>query len=379
MFDILSEIDDSRIKSEVAVLKSMCEVYDKAYTILENCSDDDISLSDFDIIQEAVGEETKEMSKSKKKDNIVVKVFDAICGFFKSIGQAISNFFKKAKLTITERLNRLFKKSDKSCNETQALLDDSNSPEGKKYNSAEGGVNEALDKKFDEKLAEDNSSKDSEDDSKNTTIGVKDKTVRTRIRFSEWVRFLEYTDTYITRLTKVDNLDSNMIKGAVSTRPTRSINPLNKGKLKIDIVQGIGDDIIDGLIAGSDVRKSRIKNVKLYTKIPKKQPMNEVADYIEKVGKLLNNVTDNVKKASESFYKTAEFLRRLNEARSGIYSGKFMKKLSLIQTELSNITVISLHMMGYMAQELNAYSVLLDIIEPIVDEFEKEQERKHKK
>lgn len=378
MFDILSEIDTTKMESELAVLESMCEVYDKAYAILEQCEDSADMISSFDIIQESAE------SANEKKKNIIIKVFEAIGGFFKNIGTAIAGFFKKAKTTVTDRLRKLQKKSDASCDTVQDIIDDENSSDGRKYSSAEDKVNEELEKKITKEFIEkdESSSKANDDDgkekSKKTTIRVKEKKIRTRIKFAEWTRFLEYTNSYLEKLSKTDAIDPDVMKGVISTRPSRGIDPVTKIDLEIDKVQGFGSDIIDDFMSGKNNRKSRIKNVQLFSGWAKKYPITEVSDNVDKIGKLLNEVTNNVKKVSDSFDKVVSFMKKSEYVKSGSSSDKLMKKLSLIQKEMSNISIVCLHMIGYLAQELNAYSILLDIIEPIVDKIEKNQKESKK-
>lgn len=376
MTDILNEIDNAKIESELVVLEALCETYEKAYTILENYSEDDTEgLASFMIIQEAADGEVKELSSKGKKKNIIIRMFDAIINFFKNICSMIAGFFKKAKVAVAERLKKLHKKSDDSCDKAQEAIDDANSSAGKKYKSAEDKVNDELDKKLKEEFVDEGSEKGKKG-RKKTTIRVKEKKVLSRVMFTEWERFLEYSNDYIDKLSDVKNIDHTMIRGAVISRPTRSINPFRKGKIEFEKTQKLGADIVGDIATGFSVHKSRIKNVKLFTRVPRRIPTNEVAEHIEKLNKLLNDATNKSNKVSESFFKVTEFIKAGKDIQPSVASDKLMKQLSLMQKELSNISMICLHMINYLAQELNAYSVLLDIIEPILDEFEKKQKER---
>ena len=70
--EIFDSIDTVVIESNIDVYESLCASYDKAYDILEYCSEDESDLSLFNIVQEAAIEEDDtdvdaEAKKSKKK------------------------------------------------------------------------------------------------------------------------------------------------------------------------------------------------------------------------------------------------------------------------------------------------------------------------
>jgi hypothetical protein len=79
--NIITDIDDVIIESEMCVIESMINSYHKALMILEHSESSDY----YDIIQE-----------SSSGDNIIVKMFKAIIEFFKRIGKSISSFFNKS-------------------------------------------------------------------------------------------------------------------------------------------------------------------------------------------------------------------------------------------------------------------------------------------
>lgn len=374
----IDELDNVVFVSEMQVLQSICEYYAKVYTIMENCSDDTITQS-FDFIQESVADDNDLTTKTGKQTNILGRMFAAIGRFFKSIASAIANFFKKAKTSVTERLGKLDKVSDETCEQTQKIIDDTNSSEGKDYTNAEDKVNDDLDKKIDEKFVDDKTSDNAENKpkKKKTTIHVKEKKIWTHIKFADWERFLEYTDKYLDKLSNLENVDESSIKGLINTRPSRSITG---NKLKFEQSQSSFHDTIDDIFSGHSVRESRLKKVKLYSHFSKRVPLNEVNVYIEKFDTLLKLVVNKVNTLSDSFLKISKVVENASKMPNygGIISDKLMTKLSVIQTELSNISAITMHMMGYLAQELNAYSVLLDVLEPIIDRVEKENKERKK-
>lgn len=95
--EIIDSIDEVVIESNIDVFESLCASYDKAYDILEYCSDDDVDFGMFSIIQESTIEkgDTESNADIKKKDkkqgNILSKMLDAIISFFKMIGSAIAS------------------------------------------------------------------------------------------------------------------------------------------------------------------------------------------------------------------------------------------------------------------------------------------------
>lgn len=398
--EIFDSIDTVVIESNIDVYESLCASYDKAYDILEYCSEDETDLSLFNIVQEAAIEEDDtdvdaEAKKSKKKkskkdneDSLIKKMIDAVISFFKMIGSAIASFFGKVKEGVTDKLRKLSKKSDSECDRVQEEID--NGPAGKKIDNAASKFEEKAEMK--EELTENGSEASSDDDNKakKTKIVVKEKKVSTHIKFDAWINFLEYSYNYTERLVDAtSNLTKSDINSAITNRPTRAIqgkklayikgtNPDKNGRLsgEYEKVQGKLADIVGDIKGGSDVRKARLKKQILFTKFCKKYTISEVADKVDKINDLLQKNIDSSKAALEKFKKVKIMIEKgtTNPALK-----KLIRDINKIHTELGNIGRVTLALTKYIGLELGLYDAMLNIIIPMFDKEKADKEKEEEK
>lgn len=370
--EIIDSIDEVVIESNIDVFESLCASYDKAYDILEYCSDDDVDFGMFSIFQEATIEkgDTESNADIKKKDkkqgNILSKMLDAIIGFFKMIGSAIASFFGKAKEGISDKLRKLSKKSDKECSDVQDKID--NGPAGDKLDKAASSFEEKAETK--EALTDSSDEEKSDGGEKKpdnkTKIIVKEKKIKTHIKFDAWIKFLEYSYAYTERvINKATVLTKSDVRSAIVNRPTRAIQKNNKPlKDEIEKVQGGVADLIGDIKGGSDVRKARLKKQSLFTNFCKKYPVSEVADSIDKIDDLLNKNIESSKNALEKFKKVKIMLDKGNNNST---FNKLVKDITKIHTELANIGSVTLALTKYIGLELGLYDSMLAIIIPMFD------------
>lgn len=404
--EIFDSIDTVVIESNIDVYESLCASYDKAYDILEYCSEDETDLSLFNIVQEAAIEEDDtdvdaEAKKSKKKkskkdneDSLIKKMIDAVISFFKMIGSAIASFFGKVKEGVTDKLRKLSKKSDSECNRVQEEID--NGPAGKKIDNAASKFEEKAEMK--EELTEGGSESSSDDDKgekddkkeNKTKIIVKEKKVKTHIRFDNWINFLEYSYNYTERIVDTTSgLTKSDIQSAITNRPTRSLqgkklvyingtNPDKNKKLspEYEKVQGKIADVIGDIKGGSDVRKARLKKQKMFNRFCHKYPMSEVADKIDKINDLLQKNIDSSKAALEKFKKVKIMCEKgtTNPALK-----KLVRDINKIHTELGNIGRVTLALTKFIGLELGLYDAMLAIIIPMFDKEKSDKEKEEEK
>lgn len=384
--EIFEKIDDVVTESNIDVIEAMCVAYDKAYDILEYCTDDDTNLELFTIIQEAtidegdssddINADAKKKKKSKKQGNILIRILDAIISFFRMIGSAIASFFKKAKDTVSEKLRKLSKKSDSACDKVQDDID--NGPAGKKIGKAK--------KKFKDNTKPNPELTDNDDDkdeSGDTEIVVKEKKVRSHIKFDSWIKFLEYSYDYTEKIVnKVDGFTKASTRSAIANRPSRVLQKkvtnttsfTNKNKpitSDVDKVQGLVADKWDDFWAGSDTRKARMKKTKLFTKIPRMHPVSKVADDIDKINDLLSKNVESAKAALEKFNK----IKSVIDDEPNERFKKLARDITKIHTELANVGKIIISMAKYLGQELGLYDAMLDIIIPMFDKAESDKKK----
>ena len=131
---ILDTIDVVTMESQIDVYESMCNVYDKALAIIEECESSDYS-DIFTIIQESASDDEKDDDKKStdKQGNILVRMMRAVAGFFKMIGVTVANIFRKNKAGVSDKLRSLSKKSESECKNVQEKID--NGPNEKKLDS----------------------------------------------------------------------------------------------------------------------------------------------------------------------------------------------------------------------------------------------------
>ena len=385
--EILDTIDDVVLESSIEVFESMCTAYDKAYDVLEYCADDNVDFDMFSIIQESTVEEDDvdtdadiKKKKNKKQENILSKMVDAIIGFFKMIGSAIASFFGKVKEGVSEKFRKLSKKSDKECNEVQDAID--NGPAGDKLDKAASNFEEKAETK--EELTDNsNDDKPDNDDKKSdnkTKIIVKEKKIKTHIKFESWIKFLEYSYAYTERIIdKTSNLTKSDVKSAIVNRPTRSIqHKRNSGNFaplegEFKKVQGVLSDVVGDIKGGSDVRKARLKKQILFTKFCRKYTMSEAADYIDKVNDLLSKNIESSKTALEKFKKVKTMLDK--DTGANPVFNKLLKDITKIHTELANIGSVTLALTKYIGLELGLYDSMLAIIIPMFDKEEADRKK----
>ena len=76
---IFDEIDSVVVESNIDVYESLCASYDKAWDILEYCSEDDTDLDMFNIVQEAaIEEDDTDVDAEAKKLGGSIKVVDVV-------------------------------------------------------------------------------------------------------------------------------------------------------------------------------------------------------------------------------------------------------------------------------------------------------------
>lgn len=344
--EILNSIDDASITAELHVLESMAISLNKVILIEESANDD--SLEIFSIIQESASSNTDE-----KKTNAFTKVIDLIISFFKNIGKSIASFFKKANDSVTKKLRSFSKRKEKSTtNATDTTDTESSSNDAEEDESEADNTNEstsethddlsdlqekidAISEKASEKLdkqiekenvdnslkatIDDGSKSDKSDDNntkESTGINIKSKTIRSRIKFTEWIKYLKDTSEFLDELETIKP-DKNIKKAKVGA---------NKSKL--------------------------------YFSIAHKNKVDVVADYVDEIIKLMDSVNLKITKVS---HKLDEYKKRYLDP---VFDTK--KENKIIAPVLEKITVISttVHAMTlYMAEELKLYNVLIDTIE----------------
>lgn len=337
MFDnIFNEIELASNESELCVLESMLMSYNKAYDILANTDNDDI-IDSLSVIQEAAiqsddtpsdtdaelgkKKDKKKKSKEEAKDNVFVSIVKAIIRFFKNIGHAIASFFKKAKDTITEKLRKFSKKDTKDTKEeTQKKADKIAESRSKKLNE-----------KINEKFVEKNTNKSKKDvgaDVNNTTgIDIKEKKIRTKIKFQTWIDYLTQTEKSLTVL-------------------------------------------IDSKFTG-ETQKTCI----LYSFFPHKYSVSEVADYVDTIIKLLKSVNEKLAVAEHKmdeilkFYKTeTKAINNSSQVSPLLKNDKDRKKIEKhirnVSDSIANVTVCVANMTAYLADELGIYDIIIDTVLP---------------
>lgn len=327
--NILTDIDSATNESEAYVLEAMLITYNKAYDILSNTDDPDESVDNFPIIQEAVvqsGEAPEEVSSEfgkKKKDNVFVRILDTIIKFFKNIGRTISNFFKKTKDTVVEKLRKFSKKStDNVPDDVQKKADKISEKRSQRHNEKIKDAN--VDKS---KSSDNGSSKD-----KTTGIVIKERKIRTRIKFKIWIEYLT-------------NLENQL------------------------------DMLIDNKI---DIAKSKNKTHLMFSLFSHKYNASEVADYVETLLKLFKSVnlkldtaTDKLSKVLNYYKSSTKSVNKDSSVHWYFKNDKDRKKIERhirnISDNITNAAVLVQNMTAYLADELDIYNIILDTIEPVIE------------
>lgn len=133
--NLIDEISYSTDESNISVLNSLCDAYEKAYTIVENCDESDIGQ--FSVIQESVTDaEGNESNEGSKKPNILIRILKAIAAFFKTIVNSIKKLFNKDTDKIIAQLDEVADLDEATAEAVQQVLDD---PESKEYEKCQKG------------------------------------------------------------------------------------------------------------------------------------------------------------------------------------------------------------------------------------------------
>lgn len=322
--EIFSNIDEAATDSEACVLESMLMSYIKTYDMLTN----EEGLS---VVQEAVEAD----AKKKNKDNVFIKIIDSIIAFFKKIGKAISSFFSKAKDTIVEKLRKFSKPNNAPEEAIKTAQEKADKISDKKSESLDKFVKP----EFVEDTKESKAESKEEKKSKKTGVVVKERKIKTRIKFQNWIRWLERVNT------DLDNLINSKIR-------------VEKLKFKD-------------------------KYIILYHVFSHKYPASEVADYIEKIIELIKEVNLKLDEASN---KMSEVKKFYSNATKTIDSDKdtalwfkndskrkeIERDITNYAASITNVTICIQNMTGYLANELDIYGIILDTIEPVVSKYKAE-------
>ena len=138
ILDCIDDIDKITMESELSVLSSMIDAYDKSIMILENYEGDDVSC--FDIFQEGFKDDVKEAFKGKDGEHILKKILMAIPRLFMAIGKIIRAAWNNRKSKrLQQELNALRKQVETLTNNVDEL-----SKNQKAEEEAQGLVNQAL-------------------------------------------------------------------------------------------------------------------------------------------------------------------------------------------------------------------------------------------
>ena len=360
---IFDEIDTVIIESQIDVFEAMCNVYDKAYDILEWCENEDC-LHLFNVVQESGDEANADNDKGTKQGNILVRMLRAITGFFKMIGGAVAGIFSKNKAKTTDQLRIIVNKSDAACENAQKNID--NSKASKKIDdmsvsfekNAASLRNDNDGTSSDEKPANDEESKDNK-----TGIIVAGKKIKTHIKFDVWIKFLEYSNEWSKSVIR----DASDLGSDPGEKPSKGIRL--KGVNDSDR-KSLRDKFFEFIDEGKNIKRSRFQKKKMFTVFCKKYDIADVADYIDKINDLLDKNIQSAKAAHEKFAKLTEMMsHQINDPTFKTLS----KKITDIHTELGNIAKIVLALAKYIGMELNLYDSMLKVIIPMFDEIKKEE------
>lgn len=324
--EILDAIDYATEQSELCVLESVVATYVKALEILEYSD----SLGYDMIIQESETDDTK------SSDGIVRKLIRAIVEFFKKMGRSISTLFNKMKDSVTDRLRKLDKNtSNKDIDipdEVQDKVDDISEKKSKSIN--EKIKPDLTDNQTDEKK-ENSDKEDKKSKTKNSTIVVKERKIKTRIKFDGWIKYLEVVEGELDRF----------------------IN--NKLQTKKDPLM-----------------------FSIYTFFSHKYPISEVADYVDKITDLMKRVNlkldTAIKKMDEItavFDNVTDATKRLNGGKEigGYYEHELQERrnvkasLKAFSSCLTEYTISVSNMTAVLADELGLYGLILDVVEPVIE------------
>lgn len=330
--ELLTSIDEATADSEACVLESMLMSYLKTYDILTN-------EEGLTIVQEAAEAD----AKSKKKDNVFVKILDSVIAFFKKIAKAVSSFFSKAKETIVERLRKFSKLNNVPEEVTKEAQEKADKISDKKSESLDKYMKPEFVEDVKESKAESKAESKEEKKSKKTGVVVKERKIRTRIKFQNWIRWIKDVDT--------------------------TLNNFINNKLRIDKM------------------KFKDKYISLYHVFSHKYPASDVADYVEEIVKLLKEINLKFDKASDKIDEIRKYYSNTTKAidSSKNVSWAFKKdpdratmerSINDMATGIGTMFVIVQNMTAELADELGIYGIILDTIEPVLSKHKAEADAK---
>lgn len=322
--ELLTNIDEATADSEACVLESMLMSYIKTYDMLTN-------EEGLTIVQESVEAD----AKSKKKDNVFVKILDSVIAFFKKMAKAVSSFFSKAKETIVERLRKFSKLNNAPEEVVKEVQEKADKISDKKSES----LDKFMKPEYVEDAKESKAESKEEKKSKKTGVDVKERKIRTRIKFQNWIRWMTGVNTGL------DNLINNKI----------SVEKL----------------------------KFKDKYVSLYHVFSHKYPASDVADYIEEIVKLLKELNLKFDKVGAKLDEIRKYYSNTTKAidASNDVSWVFKKdpdrarmerSINDIAKGIGTAFVLVQNMTAELAEELGIYGIILDTIEPVLSKYKAE-------
>ncbi len=368
--NLIDEISYSTDESNISVLNSLCDAYEKAYTIVENCDESDIGQ--FSVIQESATDvEGNESNEGSKKPNLLIRILKAIAGFFKTIVNSIKKLFNKDTDKIITQLEEVADLDEATAEAVQQVLDDTESKEYEKCQAVEEKHEEETEESIE--ADEVDSDKEDKDEKKSAPIDVKVKKMRTRIIFENWKRFLEESETWLEDVSSEIQKTNGKRDNVVTSRPTRSVKMIDRWRLDQKKVRSPLFPI-----------KMWKKRYRLFTHFRHKRPIPMITKEANELKQLFKNVTEKADKASKTLYATCDIIHE--DYRGGKFKyeptgfervcDRIYKDIKVIRDETNAICSIATKLAMYMGKELKMYGSLLDVIQPIIRR-QKEANRVH--
>lgn len=367
--NLIDEISCSTDESNISVLNSLCDAYEKAYTIVENCDESDIGQ--FSVIQESATDEEDSDSEGSKKPNILIRILKAIAAFFKTIVNSIKKIFNKDTDKVISQLEEVADLDEATAEAVQQVLDD---PESKEYEKLQ-----AVEKKHEEDTTESieadevDSDKEDKEEKGTAPINVKVKKMRTRIIFENWKRFLEESETWLEDVSSEIQKTNGKRDNVVTNRHTRSVKMMDRWRLDQKKVRSPLFPI-----------KLWKKRYRLFMHFRHKRPIPMITKEANELKQLFKNVTEKADKASKTLYATCDIIHedyrggkfKYEPTRFGHVCDRIYKDMKVIRDETNAICSITTKLAMYMGKELKMYGSLLDVIQPIIRR-QKEANRVH--
>ena len=367
--NLIDEISCSTDESNISVLNSLCDAYEKAYTIVENCDESDIGQ--FSVIQESATDEEDSDSEGSKKPNILIRILKAIAAFFKTIVNSIKKLFNKDTDKVISQLEEVADLDEATAEAVQQVLDD---PESKEHEKLQA-VEEKHEEDTTESIEADEVDSDKEDKEEKGTapINVKVKKMRTRIIFENWKRFLEESETWLEDVSSAIQKTNGKRDNVVTNRPTRSVKMMDRWRLDQKKVRSPLFPI-----------KLWKKRYRLFMHFRHKRPIPMITKEANELKQLFKNVTEKADKASKTLYATCDIIHedyrggkfKYEPTRFGHVCDRIYKDMKVIRDETNAIYSITTKLAMYMGKELKMYGSLLDVIQPIIRR-QKEANRVH--